>query len=342
MTRHALIPLVACCCLLSGCALSFQNLPLGRNAPGPSYAITATFADASGLQLGGQVDVGQDMVGRISAITTKDFVADVTLNISKAVTLPKGTTAQLALTSALGEEYVVLRPPAVATSAILGDGATIPESDTSRGPDLEDTLAALGTVLNGSGLDQAKTIVTELNSTLGGHEQQARDLFARLDGVLTTLSQHSTDIDTVIDSMNSLSGELVAHQSTLDAALTSIAPAVNVLLAQRDQFSGLLTSVNNLAGSVNGVLATTGAAITTQLRQLQPILDSLDSFNSELGSTLTQLNTFHQLIDRATPGDYLLLDGTIDVPNTLLALLTGSTSVGAPTGLTGLVPGGTP
>lgn len=330
-----LLPVLLTATLLSGCGLSMQNLPIGRSPDGPTYHVTAVFADASNVPIGGMVKIGQATVGRVSSIDTRDFQAVVGLEITADTVLSPGTTAQLQLTSALGEEFVDLRPPATpAPGEPLRDGDVIPLSATSRGPDVENMLAAVGGLLNGSGLDHVRTIVTELNTMLGGREDEVRDLLHQLDGVLASLDSHGTQIAGLIDSMNTLAADTAAQRPLLEAALTDITPALQVLISQRDQFTGLLTKVTALSTSANGILGETGQAFTTQLKQLRPVLDSLSAFDKRLEPTLAQLTKFGGLLDRAVPGDYLKVDMTLDVPNSILQLIqsTGGLPLPVPLG----------
>ncbi|WP_163506957.1 MCE family protein [Fodinicola acaciae] len=319
--------------LLGGCGLSFQNLPLTQ-AGGSSYALTAVFTDAAQLPLGGQVRIGQAVVGRVTSLHARDFQAVVGMRIDSGTRLPVGTTARLELTSVLGEEYVLLVPPERADRGFLADTATIGIDDTSRAPDVENTLAAVGALLSGSGLDQVRTIVTETNRALAGHEQQVRTLLGQLDTLLRSLDAHKDDINRTITALNTFAAAGAGNRATLQAALTHITPALDVLLGQRTEFTALLVSISRLAKTTTGVLSRTSSGIVARAKQLQPVLSSLASFDSELGSTLMSLRTFQQLLGQTIPGDYLTLDATLDVSGTVAALLSGGGRIApsAPTG----------
>ncbi|WP_243788181.1 MCE family protein [Saccharopolyspora gloriosae] len=323
MRTFKLLPLVlGIAVLTSSCGLSLHELPSGGASGGPR--VTAVFSDVSNLPVGGAVRIGQATVGRVRELSTKDFKAVARLDLNPGLRLPKDTAARLELTAALGEQFVVLEPPAQPGSPeVLSDGDTIPLSRTSRGPDLENTLAALGTVLGGSGLDQARTVVTELNTALGGREQKVRDLLHRLDALLSEVDANRAEFDATIDALHRLSADTAADTPLLEASLRDITPAVDVLLSQRDQFDRLLTGVTELGRSADGVVQEAGPAFTAQLNELRPVLDSLAGFNGDLASTLTELRTFQVKLGSAIPGDYLNLDGTLDVSGTLLPLLTG-------------------
>lgn len=324
MRSTRLAPVVAGVVLLtSSCGLSFHNLPLRNPGDGPSYQISVVFSDISNLPVGGEVKLGQATVGRVRSVSTRDFQAVVRVDIDEGVRLPEGTAARLELTSALGEEYVLLRPPPTATGQ-LREGDTIPRESTSRGPDMESTLAALGTMLNGSGLDQARTIVSELNAALAGREQKVRDLLHQLDAMLAVVDEHGAEFDATLNSLNKLAADTAANRPVLEAAMSDITPAVQTLLEQREQFEQLLTGVTELSRSADGVVRETGPAFTQQLEQLRPLLTELAGFDQRLGGTLAELRVLEKKLGDAMPGDYLNLDGTLDVSGTVLPILTGT------------------
>jgi len=313
--------------LLSGCGLSFQNLPVGRGGEGPSYELTAIFSDAAQLPLGGQVRIGQAVVGRVTALRARNFQAVVQLRIDSGTRLPVGTTARLELTSVLGEEYVLLDPPNKADRGFLANAAVIGIADTTRAPDVENTLAAVGALMSGSGLDQVRTIVTETNRALTGHEQQVRNLLGQLDSLLRSLDSHRQDINRTISALNSFAALGAQNRAALQAALTHITPALDVLLSQRTDFRNLLTSVTKLSKTTTSLLSQTGQGLVERARQLQPVLTALAGFDSEFGATLMSLRTFEQLLGEAIPGDYLTMDADLSVSGTLEALLTGGARI---------------
>ena len=309
--------------LTGGCAFSLQNTAGIGGVDGPSYRITAVFARLARLPVGGTVRVGQEQVGQVSSIETEDFRAIVHMRIKQGARLPAGTRARLELTSALGEQQVVLKLPTNRhTGAELSDGAVIPPRHTSAGPDVEPTLAAIGALVNGAGIAQARTIINEVSTALDGRAQEIHDLLGQLDTALGTLSEHSESVTSLIDSLHSLSGTLNNQRSTLEAAATRIKPAIDVLLSQRDEFLTLLGKVTSLARAADGLLKRTGDALTSTVHKLRPVLRNLRGIDGRLGSVLRKMRQFDELLQQAVPGDYLLLDGTLDVPLTVAELLT--------------------
>ncbi|KAA5834202.1 MCE family protein [Saccharopolyspora hirsuta] len=327
--------------LTTSCGLSLQNAPVGTGGSG--YQVTAVFSDVGRLPMGGAVRLGQAVVGRVSDIGTENFQALVELDIDPQVRLPVGTTARLELASPLGEEFVVLQPPPTSDGPVLGDGSVIPLERTSRGPDVENALAAASTLLNGAGLDQARTVVTELNTALGGREQQVRDLLGQLERTLTSLDQHRTELTWLIDSVHATSQHLADGQESLDAALTQVRPAIDVLLAERQRFTELLDNTAALSTATAALVEQTDESLTEQVEKFRPVLADLRSLDGGLATTVGSLHRFFDLIQQATPGDYVLFNGTLDVPGTVVQLLAPGAPMPPPAagGVDSILRGGT-
>lgn len=322
LLRHVLALVLAAVVLTSSCGLSLQNAGFGTGAPGPSKRITAVFTDIGRLPLGGVVRAGQAEVGRVASIETRDFRAVVELDVDRGFTVPAGTRARLQLTSPLSEEYVMLElPDQRSAGPPLGDGDAIPLRHTTRGPDIEDTLAAVGALLNGSGIDQARTVVSELNTALQGRTDKVRGLLHELHSLLSSLDRRRGEIERVLASMHDVSQQMADNQPLLESAFNDIRPGIDALLRERDQFNELLDNTASLSSTANDLVQRTEASVTEQVRQLRPVLADLRGFDEDLGTTLGELQRFSRLFQQATPGDYVLFNGTLDVPGTLAELL---------------------
>ncbi|MBB5852095.1 MCE family protein [Amycolatopsis umgeniensis] len=323
MRAHGkVLGLVVTAGLLGGCGVSLQNLDSVTGVDGPSYRITAVFTEVSGLPAGGEVKLGPTAVGKVISARSENFQAHVTLELREDVKLPKGTRAELKLSTALGDQYVDLLPPARAGGETLPPGAVIPVADTARGPDVENTLALLGTVLDNSGFEQARTIITELNTMLSGREDKIRDLLSRVDGILSTLDARTTDFKRTLESLGKLSKTTADNKALLDTAFTRITPAVRMLRDQQGALNAMLASVPPLANVAGDTLGRTKDSLTRMASDLGPILDAFNGFAGDLGRTLGALKTVGGVLDKSIPGDYLDIDLTVNVPASLSSLFT--------------------
>jgi phospholipid/cholesterol/gamma-HCH transport system substrate-binding protein len=302
---------LAAAVIAAGCGPGLQDFSVGRGIGGPTYHLTAVFEDASGLPVGGHVELHDVTVGKVQSLSTANFHAYVHMVIQSSTRLPVGTTATLALTTPLGEEYVNLIPPVGAAARTLPPGGVIMADATNRAPDVEDLLSAFSAVLNGGGIDQIHTIISQLDVALHGRTATGRRLVTHLNAILGQLADHTTQIDNTLTSIASLAKQLAAQHRLIVRGLTELQPGISALHADTHAFTRLLTHISRVGRSATTVLNSVQGTLLTDLGELAPTLDTLVSLRSRLGSTLRGLRNFALYLDRAIPGDYLNLVGTV-------------------------------
>lgn len=327
------------CSALSGCSPGLQQLPIGRSAEGSDYRVVAEFARADRIRLGTEVRMGQQLLGRVHDLSTDGLHAQVGLSLSSSIPIPAEVTASIELPSALGEPYVQLIAPSAPSTDLLSEGAII--EDTEIGPELESSLAALGLVLNGSGLDQLQTIMTEMNDAFAGRGPEIRGLLHSADDIMAAASTQQTEFDRVLAAAGSVADALADNRARIDAGLTLAAPTVELLVRQQDRIASLVDSTASLASNARKLLADNATRLDTGIGQVSDILASIRGFNESVTPALANMNEFIAGFNGAVHGDYLVFDGALDLPETLAELVTGGRAVGVPQTLEQLLIPGT-
>lgn len=316
-----LVGILAAAVTGSGCGLSFQALPKPGGVSGPTYDVTAVFGNVLNLPLQARVLIGSDQVGEVSSITTSHFKANLTLTIRSAIRIPRGTTAQILFVDPLGDEFIQLYPPrGTSDGRYLSNGSVLPERQTSSAPSIADTLAALGALLNGGGLNQLQTIVTNINQALGGHQQQIQHIINDLSFTATALNANKGDVDNALASLATLSAELAKGDAAIANGIDTIGPAISVLSSENQDFENLLAATDNLSNVADSIVTQSSSSILGTIRQLDAVVNQMVGVESQLGPTLTDLAQFETQTKKIAPGNYLQLslDGTAIVSQTPL------------------------
>ena len=319
--RHVVVGLVATAAVLltAGCGLSLNRLPSTGGVGGSTYRVTAQFDDVGDLTVGAKVKLQGVVIGQVADITTKNFSAAVGIDLSRKFPLPADSTFQIRFTTPLGEDYISVSAPSGSSGtsgssgATLSNGATVPQKQTAEAPTIEDTFAALSLLLNGGGLDKLQTIARELSIGLKGHVGAAHDTLVQLNKVVGDLDSHKADIDHLLTGMTTLSAQLDQSSGLISDALEQFPQTIDLLAADTAQVRTLLTKVGALGTTVKGFLDRGQQAMLDDFDALRPTLDALAASRSTLIPTFNSLVKFGDLFDRATPGDYLNLDITVQV-----------------------------
>jgi phospholipid/cholesterol/gamma-HCH transport system substrate-binding protein len=261
----------------------------------------------------------------VSNISVHDYTAIVTMAIKKSVVLPSTTTVQVRFDTPLGEDFLLLQPPSATTSGPkLTDGSVISESQTATAPSVEDTLAALGALLNGGGIDQLQTIITQTDDILVGNQPQIRSLLNELGTSLASFNSNTPAIDGALTAMADLSGVLNNGRQTINTGIGVLGPAVGVLASENTQLSQLIDQVDQLSTVANNVVEASDTGTVQSLRALGPVLDQLTGVQQQLGPALGAIDNFERVLPQVTPGDYLQssIHATVEVPAATTAPVT--------------------
>ncbi|WP_328863489.1 MCE family protein [Streptomyces sp. NBC_00306] len=292
-------------------------LPGGADLGSHPYDITAEFEDVLSLVPQSAVKVNDVAVGRVTGITlsSQDWSAKVTMRINGDVELPADAHAHLEQSSLLGEKYIQLSPPPARTRTAAGtraasplaDGAAIPVARTNRNPEVEEVFGALSLLLNGGGINQIKTIATELNKAIGGREPQVASVLKRIDTLVTSLDKNKGNITAALDGVNRLAATLATRKQQVGRVLTGLSPGLSVLEQQRGSLLTMLRALGTLSDVAVDTVERSKADTIADLKALGPTLKALADSGKALPDSLQVLVTypFTDEVLRGVKGDYL-------------------------------------
>ncbi|MFZ2512732.1 MAG: MCE family protein [Gordonia sp. (in: high G+C Gram-positive bacteria)] len=306
--------------LLSGCAVGLQDLPVAGMRE--TFPVTAELVTADGVVSGAEVRSGQAVVGRVTDIALVNGRAQVTMRLDDGTELPANVLAAVELPSALGTPFIRLSAPQTPEGA-LGAGARIDVADTSMGPQVESTLAALGNLVTGSGIGQLQSVMVSLNEAFEGRSDKVGDLIDTLNRLLSRSSRFNADFTAAMTAAADVSSLMAAQEGRIAAFLDETPKAVDVLASQRDQIANLINQTTGLATNLAAITEGRRRELSALVPDAQLLVDALAGFNNEVGQTLGNMNSFMANMSRAIRGDYLVFDGALDIPGGIDKILTG-------------------
>jgi len=310
--------------LLAGCqfgGLNTLNMP-GAKGHGPgSFTITMEIPDVATLPQNSPVMVDDVTVGSVSGVEAVQrpdgsFYAAVKLSLQKGVDLPANSTANVAQTSLLGSQHVALVPPK-GEPAIgkLADGSNIALQNAGRYPTTEETLAALGVVVNKGNLGALQDITDEAYIAFAGRSGSFTDLFPRLAQLTAGLDDQTDEIIAAADGLNRFGAILARDKDSLSRALDSLPDAVRVLNDNRTNIVDAFAALRTFATVASRVLSATKDDFTEDLKGLYSIVKASADSADDLVNSLQLLPTFPFPsfgIKQAVRGDFLNVFVTLD------------------------------
>ncbi|TVS86165.1 MCE family protein [Mycobacterium helveticum] len=319
---------------VSSCAQwqGISNLPIpGGPGSGPgSYTVYVQMPDTLALTTNSKVLVADVYVGRVRAITMKNWVAVVTLELQKGVRLPRNATAKIGQTSLLGTQHIELAPPADNPSPQpLKNGDTIDVKNSSAFPTTEQTLASIAMVLRGGAVANLEVIQNEAYNILNGRADQIRALLGKLDTFTAKLEQQVGDITHAIDSADRILAMAAEHNDTLNRALTDLPPLVIYLANSRTRVTDAVEALGRFSDVTRKTVQPARTSLHRDLISLQRPLTQLVRAAPYVVPALPLLFTAPfdiNAIPKSFRGDYWNLSLNLDLTLSSLdnGLLTGT------------------
>lgn len=321
--------------VLSGCGFrgaASIPLPGGQGNGEDAYRLTIEFQDVLDLVPQSAVKVADVTVGSVESLEVNGYTARVVVNVNGDVELPANSTASVRQTSLLGEKFVSLDPPPKEQArGTLRGGETIGLDRTQRSAEIEEVLGALSLVLNGGSLEQIQTINREIVAALEGREDRVKSVLTELNTFVGGLDAQKQQIVRALDSLDRLTARLVDERQVIATALEDIPAGTEVLTEQRQELTRVLTSLDRLGDVAVRVIDESKASTVADLRALQPILTQLANAGKAFPESLELLLSypFPRSVTEGITGDYANLFVTADID---LRQLAGSEGIPLPGG----------
>ena len=305
---------------LTGCQWhGLNSLPMpGTQGGGQgSFEIKAQMPDVAYVSPNSRVRVGDANVGTVTQIVREGWHALVTMRINGDVDLPANATAKLGQTSLLGSLHIELAPPVgAAPEGKLHNGSVIPLTNTGAYPSTDQTLAAVSLLLNGGGIGQIQDITAAFATAFAGREQDLKSLITQIDQFVGHLNEQTGDIIATTESFNNLVGQFAAQKPVLDKAIRTIPDALSVLKDQRDNLVTAIDAFGRFSALATDSVNHTKDALTQELKDFGPVLESLANAGLALTRSLSFLATYpwpKETITNWVRGDYANLSLIVDL-----------------------------
>jgi phospholipid/cholesterol/gamma-HCH transport system substrate-binding protein len=287
------------------------------------YRVTLQLPAAGGLYPSGNVTYRGTEVGRVESVNLTNSGVEAVLSLDSGVAIPADLDAEVHSQTAVGEQFVGLRPRSV-DGPVLKNGDVISLNRVSVPPDINSLLDATNRGIQAIPHGSLKTIIDEgytavgglgpeLSRLVNGTTSLAIDARANLDSLINLTERSQPVLDSQTDTSDSIQA-WAAHLATLTSELKTQDPAVSTVIrdgsAAADAARALLDRLqpsipillNNLVG-----LDHVGITYRNDLEQLLVLLPQ--GISIVQGSGLANRNT-----TQAYKGGYLSFNLNLNLP----------------------------
>jgi phospholipid/cholesterol/gamma-HCH transport system substrate-binding protein len=237
------------------------------------YVVKMDLAEAGGIFPNANITYRGVSVGRVGALTLTAGGVRAELQIkNSAPPIPTGVQAVVANLSAVGEEYVDLRPT-TNSGPYLRDGAAIPQHLTQVPPPVTSLLTAAHDFTSSVPLESLRTVVDEFDKAFRG---QGPNLQVLLDNSSTFTKAAATDLPQtsrlIIDGQTVLRTQVEEGQALADFGRNARLLA-GQLRASDSDLRDLIAATPQAAQQVSGLLRDTDPSLSVVLANLLTTAD---------------------------------------------------------------------
>jgi phospholipid/cholesterol/gamma-HCH transport system substrate-binding protein len=250
-------------------------------------------------------------VGSVSGIALSGDKAKVTMTFDNNVRIPADVDAAIARTTILGDQFVQLNVPksetgpAAATAPQLADGAVIHKTTTAA--DVEQFVQAGAEVFGAISTTELEQIIAAGGQGFTGQAASLKAFLDDLSAVTTTYAQHTDEITSAVNGLNTLSSTLAPSSGATATALDNLTKTAQILAQNSSQFETLLQSLDNLSTQGRSILETYYPQIVTQLQTLAAVSGQLAQHQSDLAGLLSEIPVADNALPQAVRNGYVQL-----------------------------------
>ena len=252
--------------IISAVGVSFVGIRyvgIGDALFGDGYVVRADFAESGGIFTNAAVTYRGVQIGRVGELSLRPAGVRVELRIDGGVDVPASTRAVVTNRSAVGEQYVDLRPD-TKSGPMLTDGSVIPQYRTSGPLAVETLLLNLDKLVNSVDRQDLKVVIDELGRAFDGTGPSLQALLDSGDALLAEAEKSLPETLALIRDGKTVLDSQVASGSAIRSWASSLASLSTQLKASDTDLRRLLA---------NGPVAS--AEVTALLNGLRPSLGFL-------------------------------------------------------------------
>lgn len=288
------------------------------------YTVKLELPRAAGLYEGANVTYRGAEVGRVQSVSLTDTGVQADLSLKSDVAIPSDLKAEVHSHTAIGEQYVELRPHS-ADAAPLKQDDVISRAATSVPPDINDLVSAALTGLQAIPHDNLKTVIDESYTAVGGLGAELSSLVKNgsslaiearenLDPMLALIDKSKPVLDSQANTSGAIQGwashvaavtsELRDHDAAVKGVIDNGGPALG---EARELVERLQPTLPILLAN----LVSVGQVAVTYQNDLEQILVLLPQMMAnQQGSMIANTNTKQDYA-----GFYINLNLNLNVPS---------------------------
>jgi virulence factor Mce-like protein len=310
-------------------AFNAQSLPL----IGGGTVYKAQFSEAAGLKPDDPVRVAGVKVGKVESLALEDGAVTVEFRVKDAFVGDRSEAA-IKIETVLGAKYMALVPRG---SQPLDPDDRIPVARTASPYDVVEAFADLSSTVQDIDTKQLASSFEVLSQTFSETPEEVRTSLRGLARLSDTIASRDAQLRELLSSTRKVTQVLADRNGEFTQLILDSNTLLTEVQKRRELIDSILTSTQDLAKQLSGLVADNRTTLTPALQQLSRVTDILSRNRAALAQTVEKLAPFVRVFAN-TLGNGRWFDSFV---NDLIPTVVGAAVCsGADTPVTGCSAGG--
>jgi phospholipid/cholesterol/gamma-HCH transport system substrate-binding protein len=267
---------------------------LGISIAGTEVSATvgykAVFSDVTGLTVGNDVDIAGVRVGDVTSISVyQRNRALVGFSIQSGRQLPVSVTASIRYLNLVGQRYIELGQGTGLVGQTLPPGGTIPLAHTTPPLNLTALFNGFQPLFQALTPGNVNQLASDIIEVFQGETPDVTALVSTIGSLTSSLATRDNVIGELITNLDSVLNTINTRTSQLTSLVNTLQALVSGLAADRQPIGQAITSIGQLASATAGLLQVARPGLSADITQLGRL-------SSNLASNSGTVNTFLQTL----------------------------------------------
>jgi phospholipid/cholesterol/gamma-HCH transport system substrate-binding protein len=247
--------------------VSVRYVGLQRLVGASGYTVHLELADSGGIFSNAEVTYRGVTVGRVGSLELSATGVVANLHITSSRHIPADLKAVVADRSAIGEQYVDLRPNAD-SGPYLKDGTTIPRSVTTIPPPVDQLLYNVDSLSESIPTKSLNTVINELSSAVQNSGQSLQVLLDAAGELFPAADKDFTNQAQLIDSSATVLATQQQESASIKSFSANLALIASQLRSSDPDLRKLISTATPAAQQVNGLISDIGSSASVLISNL--------------------------------------------------------------------------
>ncbi|MBJ7290371.1 MCE family protein [Williamsia sp.] len=273
------------------------------------YTVHADFKDSGGIFTNAEVTYQGVPVGRVGSLELRPDGVRVNLLLdSGGPKVPASSQAVVANRSAIGEQFVDLRPASAGGPYLKNDSVI---SDTSIPTPVQDVISSAVDFTGSVPLNDLTTVVTELGKAFNGNGENLKVLVDSLSNLAKTGNDNLPQTISLIRNADTVLGTQADQSDAILDWSKNLGLITNQLATSDPDIRRLLTTGTASATQISALLTRSGGDVTTVVRNLAKDVRNVKGTYQAISPALAMLSALSSGSYTPAPGDGTIHFGVV-------------------------------